>query len=145
MKKITLCAMLAIALLLTACSTVKTAPIAVSIKSVTFADSLNANFQAVNPKTQFKSTDTIHVSVNVSGRPTTGNLNGKFYYGDQLVSEKTLDFATANTSLLFSVGEDTFVGFSLIPSNPWPVGSGYHFDLYVNGAKVGSYPYEAIQ
>jgi uncharacterized protein YcfL len=145
MKKITLCVILAIALLLTACSSAKTTPIAITIKSVTFADSLNANFQAVNPKTQFKTTDTINVSVDVSGRPTTGNLNGKFYYGDQLISEKTLDFASANTSVLFSVGEDTFVGFYLIPSNPWPIGSGYHFDLYINGAKAGNYPYEVIQ
>jgi hypothetical protein len=79
MKKIALCAMLAIALLLTACGGAKTAPIAITIKSVTFAESLNTSFQAVNPKTQFKTTDTIYASVDVSGRPTTGLLNGKFY------------------------------------------------------------------
>jgi hypothetical protein len=141
--------MMVIALMLTSCSLLNTvtgtSTNTITIKSVTFAESLNSSYQAVNPKTQFKTTDTIYASVDVSGRPTTGLLNGKFYYGDQLISEVTLDFAVANSSVLVSIGTETYAGFNLVPSTPWPVGSGYHLDLYINGVKANSYPYEVIQ
>jgi hypothetical protein len=152
MKKRTIvlvCIMLAALLSMTACSggtaASATAASTVTIKSVTFAESLNANYQPVNPKTQFKPTDTIYVSVDLAGRPKTGTLNGKFFYGDQLISEATLDFSTVNQGVIISIGEDTFAGFNLSPSQPWPVATGYRFELAVNGSKVGDYPYEVIQ
>ena len=117
----------------------------VTVKSVTLAENLNENYQAVSPKTQFKPTDTIYVSVDLAGRPKTGTMNGKFYYGDQLISEATLDLSAVNQGVIFSIGEDTFAGFNLTPSQPWPVGTGYRFELTVNGSKVGDYPYEVIQ
>ena len=118
---------------------------AITVKSVTLAQNLNENYQAVNPKTQFLPTDTIFVSVDVAGRPTTGSLNGKFFYGDQLISEATLDFSSVNQGIIISIGEDTYAGFNLAPSEPWPVDTDYHFELYVNGTKVGDYPYEVTQ
>jgi hypothetical protein len=141
--------MMVFTLMLTSCSLLNTgtgtSTNAITIKSVTFAESINSSHQAVNPKAQFKPTDTIYASVDVSGRPTTGLLNGKFYYGDQFLSEATLDFAVADSSVLFSLGTETYTNFNLAPSNPWPVGSGYHLDLYINGVKANSYPYEVIQ
>jgi hypothetical protein len=118
---------------------------AITVKSVTLAQGLNENYQAVNPQTQFLPTDTIFVSVDVAGRPTTGSLTGKFFYGDQLISEATLDFSAVNQGIIVSIGEDTYAGFNLAPSQPWPVDTGYRFELYVNGTKVGDYPYEVIQ
>ena len=147
MKKRTLImisAALLVLLALSACST-KAADTVVTVKSVTLAENLNENYQPVNPKTQFLSTDTIYVSVDVAGRPKVGTLNGKFYYGDQLISEAALDFATVNQGVIMSVGEDTFAGFNLAPSQPWPVDTGYRFELFVNGAKFGDYPYQVVQ
>ena len=142
-------AMLVAILAVTACSTIagvfNPSTTSISVKSVTLAGGLDANYQAVNPKTQFLSTDTINVSVDVTGRPTTGTMNGKFYYGDQLISEATLDFSNVNQGVIVSIGGDTFAGFHLTPSQPWPVGTGYHFDLYINGTKLGSYPYQVTQ
>jgi len=115
------------------------------VKSVTLAENLNENYQAVNPKTQFNPTDTIYVSVNVSGKPSTGVLNGKFFLADQLISEATLDFSTVSQGLVFSIGEDTYVGFNLAPSQPWPVDTNYRFELYINESKVGDYPFEVVQ
>lgn len=115
-----------------------------AIKNVTFAEGLNESYQAVNPKTQFKPTDVIYVSVEVSGRPKTGLLNGKFYFGDQLISEATVDFATINSGVIVSIGEATYAGFNLVGNQPWPVSKNYHFDLYLDGVKVGNYAYEVI-
>ena len=147
MKKKTLLivsAALLVMLVLSACST-KAADTTITVKSVTLAENLDANYQPVNPKTQFLSTDTIYVSVDVAGRPKVGTLNGKFYYGDQLISEAALDFATVNQGVVMSVGEDTFAGFNLAPSQPWPVDTGYRFELFVNGVKFGEYPYQVVQ
>jgi hypothetical protein len=149
MKKMTifgLCTMLVLALTLTACSSGLVATTtAITIKSVSLAESLNTNAQPVNPKTQFKPADTIYVSVDMAGRPTTGKLNGKFYFGDQLISEFTYDFATANQGLISTLGTDTYAGFNLTPSSPWPVDTSYRFVLAVNGTKIGDYPYAVIQ
>ena len=131
-------------LALTACGggTTATTP---SIKSVTFAEKLNENYQAVNPKTQFKPTDVVYASVDIAGRPKTGILNAKFYFGDQFISEGTLDLSSANSGVLFSIGEDTFAGFWITPTSSWPVSKDYRMDLFLDGSKVGSYPYEVIQ
>jgi hypothetical protein len=72
-------------------------------------------------------------------------LNGKFYLDNQLISEAALDLSTVSQGVFISVGEDTFAGFSLMPSEPWPVSSGYRFELFVNGSKFGEYPYTVIQ
>jgi len=130
--------------MLSACGA-KAADTAVTVKSVTLAENLDVNYQPINPKTQFMSTDTIYVSVDVAGRPKVGTLDGKFFYGDQLISEASLDFATVNQDVVMSVGEDTFAGFNLAPSQPWPVDTGYRFELFVNGAKFGEYPYQVVQ
>ena len=140
-------------LLLTLLSTACTKPVAtggssisqIVVRSVTLAESLNENYQAVNPKTQFNPTDTIYVSVDVAGRPSTGSLTGKFYFGEQLISEATLDFSTVSQGLIFSIGEDTYAGFNLSPSQPWPVGTEYRFELYINESKSGDYPFEVVQ
>lgn len=131
--------------LLSACGGAKSADSTITIKSVTLAGSLDENYQAVDPKNQFFSTDTIYVSVDVAGQPKVGKLNGKFFYGDQLISEATLDFATVNQDIVISIGEDTFAGFNLSPSQPWPIDTIYKFELYVNDAKFGEYPYQVIQ
>jgi len=135
-------AALLVLLAFSACGTKATT---ITVKSVTLAENLNENYQPVNPKTQFLSTDTIYVSVDVAGRPKVGTLNGKFYYGDQLISEASLDFASVNQGVIMSVGEDTFAGFNLAPSQPWPVDTGYRFELFVNGTKFGDYPYQVVQ
>lgn len=117
----------------------------VVIRNVTLARDLNENYQAINPGTQFYSTDTIFVSVNIAGHPNTGVLNGKFYLDTDLISEATLDLSTVRQGVIFTVGEDTYAGFSLVPSEAWPVSSGYRFELFVNGAKFNDYPYSVIQ
>lgn len=146
MKKnilIMLSAAMVIVLALTACG--GGAEVKPSVKSVTFAEKLNESYQAVNPKTQFKPTDTIYVSVDIAGRPKTGILNGKFYYGEQFITEATLDFSSINSGVLFSIGEDTFAGFTLSPTQAWPVSKDYRLELYLDNVKVGNYPFEVIQ
>ena len=137
-------ASLIIVLALTACGGAA-AVVKPSVKSVTFAEKLDENYKAVNPKTQFKPTDVVYASVDITGRPKTGILTAKFYYGDQLITDATVDFSSVNSGVLFSIGEDTFAGFTLTGTQAWPVSKDYRMDLFLDDAKVGSYPYEVIQ
>jgi hypothetical protein len=116
-----------------------------TVKGVSFAEKLNESYQAVNPKTQFKPTDVIYVSVDIAGRPKTGIVNAKFYFGDQFIAEGTLDLSSSNSGVLFSIGEDTYAGFWITPTQPWPVSKDYRMELYLDSVKVGSYPYEVIE
>jgi hypothetical protein len=146
MKKkllVSLSVSLILVLALTACG--GAAVVTPSVKSVTFAGGLDKNYQAVNPKTQFKPTEVVYASVDITGRPKTGILLAKFYYGDQLITDAVVDFASVNSSVLFSIGEDTFAGFTLTGNQAWPVSKNYRMELYLDNVKVGSYPYEVIQ
>jgi hypothetical protein len=81
----------------------------------------------------------------LAGVPKTGSINGKFYYGDQLISEAGLEFASVGQGVIYSTGNETYVGFNLSPSAPWPVDTDYRFELILNGVKVGDYAYQVIQ
>ncbi len=129
-------------LALTAC---KPAAAEVTVTSVTFAENLDENYQPVNPTTQFYTTDTIYVSVRLAGVPKSGSIDGKFYYGDQLISEAGLEFANVGQGVIYSTGNETFVGFNLSPSEPWPVDTDYRFELFLNGVKESDYAYQVIQ
>lgn len=137
--------LMGLTLLLSACGgTSTTSEVEVSgitIKDVVFAEMLDENYQAVNPKTVFGTTDTIYVSVVIDGRPKQGTLEGNFYYADQFISGATLDFADVNEGVIFSIGENTYAGLWLQPSQPWPAGNEYYFELIINGEKVGDFPY----
>lgn len=145
MKKkalVLVCAALVAILAMTACSG---GTEAVTVKGVRLAKGLDANYQPVDPTTQFFATDTIRVSVTLSGSPSKGVINGKFFYGDQSISEVSLDLAQVNLGNVIRFGGDSYVAFNLAPSQPWPVASNYRFELYVDGKKIGDYPYAVIQ
>jgi len=131
-------------LMLTACGGGTTVTTAV-VKSVVMAKGVDANFLPVDPTTTFLPTDTIFVSTGFTGSPSQSVVNGKFYYGDQFISEATLDITKAVTGDLVSYNGDTYTAFNLIPSDPWPVAATYRFELYIDGVKVGEYPFAVVQ
>lgn len=130
------------ALTLAACS--GGAPKGVEISEVVFAKGLSENMEPVDPTTTFYPEETVYVSVRVPGRPKAGLLGAKFMYGDQLVAETSIDFSQENSSLLFSVGQDTFVGFNLTPDNALPISPLYTVELMLDGKSLGSYSYTVV-
>lgn len=133
------------ALLLTACGGTTTTANTATLKSVVMAKGIDANYQPVDPTTQFLTTDTIFVSTGFTGSPAAGVINGKFYYGTQFITEATLDIAKAASGDLVLYNGDTYTAFNLVPSQPWPVDTTYRFELYIDGVKIGEYPYSVIQ
>ena len=49
--------------------------------------------------------------------------------------------AEVNKGVIFSIGQNTFVGFSLKPTKALPVGEGYRAEVAFDGKALGSFPF----
>jgi hypothetical protein len=113
-----------------------------SFLKATYTSALGENQAPVDTVESFGQQDPIHISVEIKGRPKMGDATAKFYYFDQLIAETTVDVAEINKDLIFSVGENTFVGFTLKADNPLPVGVGYRTELSFAGKALGDFPFQ---
>lgn len=109
-----------------------------------FAKELAEDMRPVDITNQFKPTDTINISIQISGRPKEGIITTRFFYGDQLIAEPSVDLADTNSTVIFSFGQDTFVGFNLTYDDAFPISPYYYVELYVNDQFVDDYEYQII-
>jgi len=114
------------------------------IAEVEFAKELAEDMSPVDITNQFEPTDTINISIQISGRPKNGIIVARFLYGDQLIAETSVDLADTNSSVIFSFGEDTFVGFNLTYDEAFPISPYYYVELYVDDQFVDDYEYQVI-
>jgi len=147
---------LAAALLITACGEeseiedVDTVIIAenavdgIDIAEVKFAKELSEDMRPVDITNQFEPTDVINLSIQISGRPENGIINARFFYGDQLITETSVDLADTNSGVFFSFGQDTFVGFNLTYDDVFPISPNYYVELYIDDQFVDDYEYQVI-
>ncbi len=141
MKKTLLFAAFAV-ILLSACSGASQQGI--EIADVVFAKDLSDSYQPIDPTTTFYPEEPVNVSIQVPGRPKEGMLDARFLYMDQLIAETSVDFADVNGDLLFSVGENTFAGFTLTHDDPLYISPLYSVELLVDGNSAGTYQYSVI-
>jgi hypothetical protein len=152
----------ATALLFTACccddvETDGTDPVAVSIpeaaeeypaahrvKSATTCKSLGEHQEPGEAATEFAPEDVVYFSMTIKGRPKEGLATGKFFWRDGMIAEATADLADPNSGVIFSVGESTYAGFNLTHENPLPVSPKYHVEAFLDGEKVGDYPFAIV-
>ena len=114
------------------------------VEDVTFCHGLTENMEAVNPGSEFQPDETIYLSVTVTGRPTSGTVTAKFYHQEDFIAGADVDLASVNSGVVFSVGENTFVGYTLEHENPLPVGEGHRVELFYNGERLGTYAYRVV-
>jgi hypothetical protein len=114
------------------------------VAGATFAHGLTDEMQAENPGSDFAPDETVYLSLTVKGRPKSGTVTAKFYYNDELIAEAGVNLGDVNSGVLFSVGESTYVGYTLTHDNPFPVGDGYRADVYYEGEKQGTYPFRVV-
>ncbi|GAB4209824.1 MAG: hypothetical protein OHK0022_41630 [Roseiflexaceae bacterium] len=112
----------------------------------TFANKLGENMEPEepNPSKEFQQEDTIYLSLQFEGRPKRGLVKSTFFWGDQEIANTSIDMADANSGVIFSFGQSTYVGFNLKPSQPWPVSKNYRVDVELDGAPLGSYQYSVV-
>ena len=116
----------------------------IDIAEVEFAKELAEDMSPVDITNQFEPTDTINISIQISGRPKEGIIAARFFYGDQLITETSVDLADTNSGVIFSIGQDTFVGFNLTYDDAFPISPYYYVELYVDDQFVDDYEYQII-
>ncbi|HEU4329327.1 MAG TPA: hypothetical protein VFS21_39680 [Roseiflexaceae bacterium] len=112
----------------------------------TFANKLGENMEPEepNPSKEFQQEDTIYLSLQFEGRPESGVVKSTFFWGDEEIANTSVDMAEANSGVLFSFGQSTYVGFNLKPNQPWPVSTNYRVDVELDGQPLGSYEYSVV-
>ncbi len=112
------------------------------LKSATYCRTLDENQSAKDKAESFYPDEKVRLSIELKGRPKSGIAAAKFYFREQMVAEAKVDVAEVNKGVLFSAGQNTFVGFTLSPTAPLPVGTTYRADVTFEGAALGSFPFE---
>lgn len=112
------------------------------LKSATYCRTLNENQSAKDKAESFYPDEKIRLSIELKGRPKSGIAAAKFFFREQLIAEAKVDVAEVNKGVMFSIGQNTFVGFSLKPTSALPAGAVYHTEVTFEGASLGSFPFE---
>ncbi len=125
-----------------------TAPVAtneVKLVRAVFARSLDENQAPVDETASFQPDETIYFSMEFEGRPKTGKVEATFYFRDNELARANVDFADANSGVLVSFGQSTFVGFNLTHANPLPISENYRVEASLNGKKLADYPFKMVE
>jgi len=116
----------------------------VQILEATFARGLTEEMQPVEPVADFFPDETVYLSLRIQGRPKAGTVAVRFYWLDTFIAEAGVDLADVNSGVLFSIGEDTYAGYTLAHEQPFPVGEGYRAEAFYDGQPLGSYAFRVI-
>lgn len=116
----------------------------VEVLEATFAHNLSEQMEAVDPGTSFAPDETVYLSVKIKGRPKAGVVTAHFFLGDTLIAEASVDLADVNSGLLFSIGENTYAGYTLSHTEPFPLSDNYRADLFYDGAPLGSSAFQVV-
>ena len=111
------------------------------LKKATFCRALEENQSPKDPTDSFADNETVFLSIELKGRPKSGVASAKFMFRDSLIAEAKVDVATVNKGVIFSFGQNTFVGFNLTHEQPLPVGEGYSADVAFDGKPLGRFPF----
>jgi hypothetical protein len=115
--------------------------VGVEIKEATFAHGLTEDMQPTNPGADFAPDETVYLSLRLNGRPKEGVVTSRFYWGDSLIADAGVDLADVNSGVLFSVGEDTYVGYTLTHDDPFPISDQYRAEVSYNDQPLGIYSF----
>ena len=108
---------------------------------VTFTHGLGEDMEPLDPGADFAPDETVYLSLKVKGRPKTGIFAVRFHWRDELIADASVDLADVNSGVIFSIGENTYVGYTLTHENPFPVGAGYRAEVFFDDEPLGSHPF----
>ncbi len=125
-------------------ATPTTAPASIEVEGVTLAHGLTEKMAPIDPGNEFGPNDTVYLSVKLKGNPKSGVVSADFKYGKQEIAAAKVDLAQERKKqgVIFSIGGNTFVGFTLTHEKPFPPGETYRVDVEANGVPVGSYTFK---
>lgn len=113
----------------------------IQILEATFAHGLSEEMQPVDPGSDFGPDETVYLSLRIKGRPKEGIMAAHFYWLDTFITEASVDLADVSGDVIFSIGEDTYVGYTLTHEDPFPLGEGYRAEVFYNDQPLATYPF----
>lgn len=116
----------------------------IQILEATFAHGLSEEMQPVDPGADFGSDETIYLSLRIKGRPKEGIVAARFYWHDTFITEASVDLADVSGGVIFSIGEDTYVGYTLTHEEPFPLGEGYRAEVSYNDQPLDTYSFRVV-
>lgn len=116
----------------------------IEILEATFTHGLGENMEPSNPGDEFLPDETVYLSVQIKGRPKEGQVSARFYWNSTVIAEASVDLADVNSGVLFSVGENTYAGYTLTHDEPLYLGGGYGADVYYGDQLLGSWPFRVV-
>lgn len=116
----------------------------IEIQEATFAHGLTEDMQPTDPGADFSPDETVYLSLRLKGRPEEGVVTSRFYWHDSLIAEAGVDLADVNSGVLFSVGEDTYVGYTLTHDEPFPMSDQFRAEVFYGDQPVGTYPFRVV-
>ena len=126
-------------------ATATTAPTAgLEIREATFAHGLSEQMEPIDPGSDFMPDETIYLSLQIKGRPKEGVVTARFYWRDTFIAEADVDLSDVNSGLLFSIGEDTYAGYTLTHEQPFPLSDQYRAEVFYDGQPLGSYAFRVV-
>jgi hypothetical protein len=109
-----------------------------------FAHGLGEQMEPVDPGTDFLPGETVYLSVEIKGRPKEGTITARFYWHDSLIAAADVNLADANSGVLFSIGENTYAGYTLTHEQPFPLSDQYRAEVFYGDQALGSYPFRVV-
>ncbi len=116
----------------------------VQILKATFAHGLTEEMEPQNPGEDFQPDQTVYLSLKIKGRPKKGLVGARFYWHDQLIAKANVDLSDVNSGVLFSIGENTYAGFTLTHKKPFPISNNYHAAVSYDGKPFGDYSFHVV-
>ncbi|MCC7537129.1 MAG: hypothetical protein IT379_12985 [Deltaproteobacteria bacterium] len=119
-------------------------PTGITITSVTFGRSIDAEGRIDQPMTEFAPTDTeIRASIWIDGRPSRGIVEQRLLseWSLEPIASATVDLSQVNVGLTSAAGRTLVTGrFTLDGGAPFYIGS-YRLEVRYDGAVAGTYPF----
>ena len=114
------------------------------IQDVVFTHALNEDMTPTDVADSYSPDQEIFISVKLDGNPKKGVVSATFFYGDQNIADAQVDLAQTRDEqgVIFVIGGDTYVGFTLSHDNPFPPSKNYRVALALDGEPAGEYEFQ---
>jgi hypothetical protein len=116
----------------------------IEVREAVMAHDIDDDHKPVDPDTEFAPDEKIWLSISLKGRPKEGVVTVQFFLHDEMIVEAEADLADVNSSVIFSVGEDTYLNVWLTGDDTLPISDGYRAEVSYDGEFVDSYTFAVV-
>jgi hypothetical protein len=117
----------------------------ITIKKATFAREVTDEYEAKGVTTEFQTSESVFLLVQIKGRPKKGKVSATWSFRGKSVATADIDLADVSKGVLFSIGQDTYATFNLTPGPAGlVVGNSYSTTIKFDGAVIDTYKFAVV-